>query len=102
MTPEEWTEFVEAIAAAVHSALTEQPPLPPKRLFTAAEAHEITGLPASWFEAEAAAQHIPSRKIGRYRRYTLSDLEAIIEVCEDQPTSGPLRKAFRAWRQNAR
>lgn len=88
-------EIVEAVAAGMRLALAEQP-LPPKMLFTATEAHEITGLPVSWFEDEAAAQRIPSRKIGRYRRYSLSDLESIIEVCEVRPTSGPLLKAFRA------
>lgn len=102
MTPE---EIAEAVAAGMRIALAEMRieltarTLPPKRLFTATEAHEITGLPVSWFEDEAAAQRIPSRKIGRYRRYSLSDLESIIEVCEVQPTSGPLLKAFRAWRQ---
>ena len=93
-------EIAAAVAAGVRIALAEQPVLPPKMLFNATEAHEITGLPVSWFEDEAAAQHIPSRKIGRYRRFSLSDLEAIIEVCEVRPTSGPLLKAFRA-RQKA-
>jgi len=85
------------VADAIREAMSDIDRLPPKMLFTAREMHEITGLPVSWFEDEGAAEHIPSRKIGeKYRRWSLADAEAIIEVCEVQPSSGPLLKAFRA------
>ena len=96
MTPEERAEYVEAMRTAIEAAQ----PLPPKKLFTAAECQAITGLPAHWWEAESRAGHIPSRKPGgpdgKYRRWSMADIDAVIEVCADPPTSGPYLNAFRA------
>ena len=92
MNPE---EFAAAVAAAVRQALEDMRPAPQKLLLTSEEASEVTGLPPSFFENEAAAGHLPSRKIGRYRRYSLADIEAIIEACEVPPTSGPYLKRFK-------
>ena len=93
MTPEEKTEYVEAMITAIEAAQ----PLPPKKLFTAAECQAITGLPAHWWQAESRAGHIPSRKPGlKYRRWSMDDIDAVVEVCADPPTSGPYLKAFRA------
>lgn len=105
MTPEEIAaavalalkaELPGAIAEAVRDAITTAEPLPPKVLFTAREASEITGLPASFFEDESAAGHIDSRKIGlKYRRYSLADIEFLVDAGYAPATSGPLLEAKR-------
>ena len=88
----------EALAEAVRTALKTAEPLPPKKLFTAAECQAITGLPAHWWEAESRAGHIPSRKPGgpdgKYRRWSMDDIDAVLAVCADRPTSGPYLKGF--------
>lgn len=94
-------EELDALTAALRSAIEAAQPLPPKMLFTCTEAAEITGLPKSFFEEESAAGHIPSRKIGRWRRFALADLEEIVAATEVVPTSGPLAKARREKKRAA-
>jgi hypothetical protein len=93
MSPEE----IEAIAVIVREVVqASKNDLPGDlRLYTAEEAAEMTGLPKSWFETNSSCGHIPSRKHGKYRRYSRADIEAVIECCEVKPTSGPYLKAFR-------
>jgi hypothetical protein len=92
----------EVLAAAVKAALETAQPLPPKMLFTAHEASEITGLPVSFFEDGSAAQHLPSRKVGlRYRRYSVADLEFIVEASGVAPTGGPLLERWSAKQKAA-
>ncbi len=88
-------EEIDALTGALRSAIEAAQPLPPKMLFTCAEAAEITGLPKSFFEDESAAGRIPSCKVGKYRRFSLAHLEEIVEATEVVPTSGPLAKARR-------
>lgn len=93
MSPDDVTALAEAFKAAVQDAFDAAPPLPPKMLFTAQEAHEITGLPVTFFEREGSHGSIPSRLIessggGTYRRWSLDDLEEIVAAYEVQPTSG--------------
>lgn len=102
MTAEEIEALAAALAAAVKGALETAQPLPPKKLFTATEAHEITGLPVSFFEDGSAAQHLPSRKVGlRYRRYSEADLDFIVEASGVAPTSGPFLERWRAKQKAA-
>lgn len=84
-------EIAEAVAAAVRTALAAERPALPRLLYTTEEAAQITGLPVSFFEHEAPARRIPSRKIGeRHRRYSMADLEAIVAASEQAPLSGPM------------
>lgn len=102
MNPEEIEAFAAAVGAAVRQAIESSQPLPPKMLFDAQECHEITGLPVSFFEGKSAAGHLPSRKVGEhYRRYSLADLEFIIEASGVAPTSGPFLERWRAKQKAA-
>lgn len=102
MTAEEIEALAIALAAAVKGALDAAQPLPPKMLFTAREASEITGLPVSFFEDGSAAQHLPSRKVGlRYRRFSRDDLDFIVEASGVAPTSGPFLERWRAKQKAA-
>jgi hypothetical protein len=102
MSPEEIEALAAAVATAVKAAIETAQPLPPKMLFTAHEASEITGLPVSFFEDGSAAQHLPSRKVGlRYRRYSLADLEFIVEASGVAPTGGPLLERWSAKQKAA-
>jgi hypothetical protein len=102
MTAEEIEALAAAVAAAVKGAIETAQPLPPKKLFTAREASEITGLPVSFFEDGSAAGHLPSRKVGlRYRRYSEPDLDFLVEASGVAPTSGPLLERWRAKQRAA-
>lgn len=102
MTTEEIEAFAAAVGVAVRQAIETSQPLPPKMLFNAKECHEITGLPESFFEDGSAAGHLPSRKVGaHYRRYSLADLEFIVEASGVAPTSGPLLDRWRAKQKAA-
>jgi hypothetical protein len=94
MSPEEIETIALIVREVVQASKSDLPT--DLRLYTAAEASEMTGLPESWFEAKSSSGHIPSRKPGeKYRRYSRADIEAVIECCEVKPTSGPYLKAFR-------
>jgi hypothetical protein len=96
-------ELEELIVRAVQTALNSAQPLPVKMLFTATEAAAITGLPKSFFEEGSAAGHIPSRKIGKYRRFTLADIEFVLDAAAVPSARGPLHARWLAkQRANAR
>lgn len=90
--------MIAALAEAVRQVLDTRPAQDLK-LFTCAEAAEITGLPRSFFEDETASGHIPSRKVGRHRRLSREDIEAVIAVCAQPPTSGPYLRDFKKYYQ---
>jgi excisionase family DNA binding protein len=46
--------------------------------FTFAEVAEMTALKESWLRRAAAAQAIPSHKVGRHIRFTEEDIDALI------------------------
>lgn len=50
-----------------------------EQLMTAAEVAEQLQVPVSWVESRARRGQIPSRKIGRYRRFTQVDVDDFIE-----------------------
>jgi predicted DNA-binding transcriptional regulator AlpA len=45
------------------------------RLLSAKEMEAATGVPASWFAAQARERRIPFRKIGRYVRFSLEEIQ---------------------------
>jgi excisionase family DNA binding protein len=54
-----------------------------ERLLTVDEAAEYLGRSPQWLAAAARNGDVPSRKIGRYRRFTESDLMAYLESVRD-------------------
>jgi excisionase family DNA binding protein len=44
------------------------------------------GLKESWWYAKAEAGEIPSLKLGKYRKFRLSEVEAWIEAQRQKPT----------------
>jgi hypothetical protein len=44
------------------------------KLVTAETLSELTGVPATWFEAQARERRIPFRKLGRYVRFDFEEL----------------------------
>lgn len=97
MTPQ---EIADALEAAVRRGIESAQPLPPKLMFTAAEAAELLSLPENWLKTEAREGRIPSCKPGgedgKYRRFSLADLEAIVAAYELKPTSGLMARLERA------
>jgi excisionase family DNA binding protein len=49
------------------------------RLLDAPEVAELLGVPVSWVRAETRAGRMPHVQLGRYRRYSESDLRAWLE-----------------------
>lgn len=73
--PDGWLELPEAI---YREHLKPNVPVPPEK--PAAEAWisveqlaEATGYPVSWLGERARRGELPSQKVGKYRRYRLSD-----------------------------
>ena len=48
------------------------------RLFTIKEAAEVLRIPSSWLYERTRRNAIPCRRIGKYVRFTLDDLQKII------------------------
>jgi excisionase family DNA binding protein len=46
---------------------------------TVAEAAQKLGVSRQWLQIEAAAGRVPSRKVGRYRRFTDQDLQDYLD-----------------------
>jgi len=67
------------------------------RLLSAEEMQAATGVPASWFEAQARERRIPFRKFGRWPRF---DLEEILSLESFQrraiPSGGMVRAGSQA------
>lgn len=53
----------------------------PDALFTVQEVAQQLGKTVDWVIREASAGRIPSRKIGRDRRFTEGDVQAYIDAC---------------------
>jgi hypothetical protein len=64
------------IAGAEYMMPTPATDTPPNagRLVTAETLSELTGIPATWFEAQARERRIPFRKLGRYVRFDFEEL----------------------------
>ncbi len=50
--------------------------------------HERFGPPESWWYTKAESGEIPSYKLGKYRRFKLSEVEAWLEAQRQGPTQG--------------
>jgi excisionase family DNA binding protein len=59
-----------------------------KLLYTVEEAAVILGLPKSWLYSRARLSAVPHRKLGKYLRFSKSDLEAIISANEAAARNG--------------
>jgi excisionase family DNA binding protein len=59
----------------------------PERLLTVPELAQLTGLPVSWVYSKVAAQEIPHLRLGKYRRFRLSEVQAWLEAqhCGPRP-----------------
>jgi excisionase family DNA binding protein len=60
----------------------------PERLITVEELERLLGLPTSWIYRQAAERRIPSYKVGHYRKFRLSEVEAYVQRCRVEPTIG--------------
>jgi excisionase family DNA binding protein len=54
-------------------------------MYTVAQAAEMLNLPVTWFYERTRKDSIPYRNLGKYVRFTDSDLAAIIEMCSRGP-----------------
>ena len=52
----------------------------PERLLTVLELAQLTGLPVSWVYSKVAYQEIPHLRLGKYRRFRLSEVQAWLEA----------------------
>jgi excisionase family DNA binding protein len=58
---------------------------PDDRLCTVTQAAEILGLPTSWLYERTRKDAIPYHKLGKYIRFTASDLAEILSTCSRGP-----------------
>ena len=58
---------------------------PNGRLYTVSQAAKILGLPITWIYERTRKDAIPYRKLGKYIRFTISDLDAILAACSRGP-----------------
>jgi excisionase family DNA binding protein len=54
-------------------------------LYTVSQAAKILSLPITWIYERTRRDAIPYRKLGKYIRFTISDLEAILAACSRGP-----------------
>ena len=71
--------------ASVHPETDSMSPQLKNRMYTVTQAAEILHLPVTWFYERTRKDAIPYRKLGKYIRFTESDLAAIIETCSRGP-----------------
>lgn len=57
-------------------------------LLDAKQAGELLGVPHTWMLREARAKRVPHRNVGRYVRWSMDDIEWIIESMADGPRVG--------------
>ena len=76
---------LEALAAALLPLVAEQAAVDPDALLDAAGAARLLSVPESWVRAEARADRIPHVQLGRYVRFSRSDLIA----WRDERVRGP-------------
>ncbi|MGH9643443.1 MAG: hypothetical protein ACRD3Q_13590 [Terriglobales bacterium] len=71
--------FRAALAEGQHLSASAAPSSAAKatsKLISAEEMQEATGVPASWFAAQARERRIPFHKLGRYVRFNLEEVMA--------------------------
>jgi len=51
-----------------------------ERLVGVRELEEFSGLPRTWWYQQAELGHCPSLKVGKYRRFRLSEIEKWLEA----------------------
>ena len=66
--------------APVNGAAHPSVPDPEEALLTAEQLSEKTGVPASWYLEQARKRLVPCHKIGRYVRFTLSEVSEATKV----------------------
>jgi predicted DNA-binding transcriptional regulator AlpA len=57
-------------------------------LYTVSQVSVILQLPETWIYERTRKHAIPHRKLGKYVRFTDSDLSAIIQMCSRGPETG--------------
>jgi len=62
-----------------------EPNQPNGRLYTVSQAANILHLPETWIYERTRKDAIPFRKMGKYIRFTDSDLAAILRMCSRGP-----------------
>jgi excisionase family DNA binding protein len=61
-------------------------------LYTVAETAEILQVTKRWLEDRVASQTIPHRRMGKFIRFTLADIELLIEQCAKTPVRAKGRR----------
>jgi len=69
-------ELEKVVECAVDKALAKKKPA--RLLFTVQEAADMLGLPDSWLAAKSRAGEVAHRRTGHYIRFSLQDIESII------------------------
>jgi len=62
------------------------------RLLTAAEVAELLAVPVSWVRESTRSGAMPHLELGRYRRYSLPDIEAWLGDCKQPGRTIRLRR----------
>lgn len=85
---------LQDIVAAVRD-LADHAPVDPRQLLRAEQVAELLQLPARTVRARAAAGAIPHRRFGKHYRFSLADVEHIVQAmeCNPQQRHRPLRAA---------
>ncbi|WP_369053911.1 helix-turn-helix domain-containing protein [Kineococcus terrestris] len=71
------------------------------RLLTCEEVAEQLRVRATWVAAAARRGELPSRKVGRYRRFTQADVDAYVEQVA-RAAADPLAISARSYARHAR
>lgn len=69
---------------------------PPDRLLTTQEAAEYLSVGVDWLKKAAAARRVPHTRLGKYVRFSPSNLAAIISEGETLPVNLPTRGSARS------
>ena len=62
------------------------------RLYSVAQASRILGLPPTWIYERTRKDAIPYHKLGKYIRFTVSDLAAILAKCSRGPKDAAIKQ----------
>ena len=60
-----------------------------EKLLSPGEVAERLGVAVSWIYVKAEQGAIPSRKVGRYRKFLWSEIAAWLETCREGPVKAP-------------
>lgn len=79
---------IQELAAELAPLIVEH--LRPNALLNSEQAGALLNVPKSWLLAEARAQRVPHRRLGRYVRF---DADELLAWCDGHSAGPPMRAA---------